>query len=143
VPKAPKLLVEPPTEDEIKKLFGRLNTRTKIGARGDAILLLFLDTGIPCSELCSLSLGDVHLDKDPGWIEVRGKGDKERNAYVINVLPPGKLTSHLPTLTHIFTLSCYDAPGERQQASIGLPSSPAAGATFCPDAQLSSYAAQA
>ena len=28
--------------------------------------------------MCALTLGDVHLGKDPGWIKVRGKGDKER-----------------------------------------------------------------
>jgi hypothetical protein len=50
----PKLLVEPPTEDEIKKLFGCLNTRTKIGARDYAILLLFLDSW-------RLQRGAVHL----------------------------------------------------------------------------------
>lgn len=78
MPKAPKLLVEPLTEDEIKKVFANVKTRTKIGARDYAILLPFLDTGIRNAELCTLTLGDVHLEKDPGWIKVRGKGDKER-----------------------------------------------------------------
>jgi site-specific recombinase XerD len=25
-----------------------------------------------------VTIADVHLEKDPGWIKVRGKGDKER-----------------------------------------------------------------
>lgn len=56
MPKAPKALVEPLTEEEIKRLFASLNTKTKSGARDYAILLLFLDTGIRCSELCGLTL---------------------------------------------------------------------------------------
>ena len=78
MPKAPKLLVEPLTEEEIKRVFATIKTTTKIGSRDYAILLLFLDTGIRNAELCMLTLADVHLDKDPGWIKVRGKGDKER-----------------------------------------------------------------
>jgi len=78
LPKLPKLLAEPLTEHEIQKIFASLNTKTKTGARDYAMVLLFLDTGIRCSELCRLRLDDVHLETEPGWIKVYGKGDKER-----------------------------------------------------------------
>ena len=45
MPKAPKVLVEPLTEEEIKKVFASVKTKTKIGSRDYAILLLFWTQG--------------------------------------------------------------------------------------------------
>jgi integrase len=60
----------------IKRVFSGI--KTKIGAHDYAILLLLLDTGIRNAQLCRLTLNDVHIDKDPGWIKVRGKGNKAK-----------------------------------------------------------------
>jgi integrase/recombinase XerC/integrase/recombinase XerD len=52
------------------------------GARNYAILLLFLDTGLRCGELCGLKMEDVHLEGKHCYVKVLDKGQKERIVYV-------------------------------------------------------------
>jgi site-specific recombinase XerD len=81
-PKLPKLVIEPLTEPEIRRVFAVIDTRTAYGARNYAILLLFLDTGLRCGELCGLKLEDVRLKGKHCCVKVMGKGQKERIVYV-------------------------------------------------------------
>jgi site-specific recombinase XerD len=81
-PKLPKLVIEPLTEAEIRRVFATIDTKTVNGARNYAILLLFLDTGLRCGELCGLKLEDVHLEGKHCYVKVMGKGQKERIVYV-------------------------------------------------------------
>jgi integrase/recombinase XerD len=81
-PKLPKPVIEPLTETEIRRAFATIDTRTPYGARNYAILLLFLDTGLRCGELCGLKLEDVHLEGKHCYVKVMGKGQKERIVYV-------------------------------------------------------------
>ena len=81
-PKVPKLTIEPLTDDEIKRLLGSINTRTPYGMRNYAILMVLLDTGLRLSELCGLTLEDVHLDGKHCFVKVMGKGQKERIVYL-------------------------------------------------------------
>ncbi len=78
LPKTPQRVTEPLTEEEIQRIFEVIDTRTKVGCRNYAMILLMLDTGIRAGELVSLVEANVHLDQEPGWIKVCGKGDKER-----------------------------------------------------------------
>ena len=87
VPKAPKKLVNTLNDEEIKRLFDTLDINTTVGCRNAAMLLLFLDTGLRCSELLKLTPGDVHLDEQ--WLKVMGKGQKER------IVPFGSRASKL------------------------------------------------
>lgn len=66
------------SDDEIGRIFEAIDTRTKLGARDYAMVFLLLDTGIRAGELCGLTMDNIHLEQDPGWIKVRGKGAKER-----------------------------------------------------------------
>jgi site-specific recombinase XerD len=66
--------------EEIADIVVSLNPRTEIGARDQAIFLLLLDTGMRAGELCSLRLGDLHLDE--GYAMVMGKGRKQRPVKV-------------------------------------------------------------
>lgn len=77
---APRLRKKVLSEDEVNRLFVKLNDRTDIGARDRAMLWIFLDTGIRLSELSTLSLQMTNLsDKDDGpWVQVIGKDRKER-----------------------------------------------------------------
>lgn len=75
-PKLPETMIEILADDEIKRLLASINPKCHLGARMYAIFLLLLDTGIRASELCGLSLDNVHLDE--GYVKVRGKGNKER-----------------------------------------------------------------
>jgi site-specific recombinase XerD len=81
-PKMPSLTIEPLTEDEIKRVLASINTRTAYGARNYAIIVVLLDTGLRCGELCGLLLDDVHLDGKHCYVKVLGKGQKERLVYL-------------------------------------------------------------
>ncbi len=81
-PKRPTLIIEPLTEDEIKKVMATVKTRTPYDARNYAIIVTFLDTGLRCSELCGLTLQNVHLEGRSCYVKVMGKGQKERIVYL-------------------------------------------------------------
>jgi len=45
-PKTPKLVIEPLTDDEVKRLLASIDTRSPYGTRNYAIIVTLLDTGI-------------------------------------------------------------------------------------------------
>lgn len=47
-------------------------------ARDRAILAVLLDCGLRASELCKLKLQDVHFSADDSYLQVLGKGRRER-----------------------------------------------------------------
>jgi site-specific recombinase XerD len=76
MPKAPKYLIEPLTNDEIDQLIKSQNPLTALGCRNIAILVLLLDTGLRISELSDLRSNNVNIED--GYLKVMGKGSKER-----------------------------------------------------------------
>lgn len=66
------------SEEEIRKLLGRCDLKTVMGARNYCLLGLMLDAGLRLSEAAALKIGDVH----EGYVKVLGKGDKERVAPI-------------------------------------------------------------
>jgi len=77
VPRAPKKIIQTFSEEQLRQLLA-----TARSSRDKAILGLFIDTGIRVTELSSLHLGDVDLDR--GRIRVKGKGAKERFVFFGN-----------------------------------------------------------
>jgi site-specific recombinase XerD len=75
-PKAPDKLVQILTPQEISDIFRSINTSTPVGARNYSMLMLFLDSGLRCSELRRFSLDDINFDGR--YLKVMGKGGKER-----------------------------------------------------------------
>jgi site-specific recombinase XerD len=75
-PKAPTKVVEILSQEEIGKILSSIDTNTASGARNYAVILLFLDSGLRCSELRNAGLKDVNLEG--GYLKVMGKGGKER-----------------------------------------------------------------
>lgn len=91
-----KRVIEPFTEDEIKRLvdaaeysrpyvgrFGGSPSRAKraTATRDKAIILTLLDSGLRVTEFCALTIADY--DQSRGRLRVQhGKGDKERYAVV-------------------------------------------------------------
>ena len=71
VPRAPKKIIQTFSEEQLRQLLGSAKS-----TRDKAILGLFIDTGIRVTELASLTIQDVDLDR--GRIKVNGKGAKER-----------------------------------------------------------------
>lgn len=75
----PKYLVGLPvvlSSSEVEALLENPDVNTPLGKRDRAILELFYATGLRVSELTDLELSGVH--PDPGYVVIRGKGDKER-----------------------------------------------------------------
>ena len=74
VPRAPKKIIQTFSEEQLRRLLASARS-----TRDKAILGLFIDTGIRVTELASLHLGDVDLDR--GRVKVSGKGAKERFVF--------------------------------------------------------------
>lgn len=68
----PKVL----SEEDAKRLLECIDTQTPYGKRDRAIIELLYGAGLRISELAKLNVGDV--DYSLGFVQVIGKGDKER-----------------------------------------------------------------
>lgn len=75
-PKVPKTKPQPFSEQDIENLLSLCSGKTFLAVRNQAIILLFLDTGLRLAELANIQLRDVDFDR--GLIKVMGKGSKER-----------------------------------------------------------------
>ena len=80
MPKARKVEPEWLRQDEIERLLDIFDRKTTTGSRDYAMVVTFLDTGVRCSELCTLTLD--RADLDIGELKVLGKGNKERTVPV-------------------------------------------------------------
>lgn len=77
--KAPKVIIEAFTVDQVRELIAMPNKKTFVGFRDYCIMLVLLDTGLRLSELLNIRLDDVDLQQRK--IKVMGKGAKERYVY--------------------------------------------------------------
>lgn len=82
IPKVPKKVITPFTEEQIQNLLRAIDTSTSTGLRNYAMVLMFLDTGVRLGELTGLRMNDIDLRNRT--LKVFGKGAKERR------LPIGK-----------------------------------------------------
>jgi integrase/recombinase XerD len=85
LPKAGRKLPNFLTLDEVDRLLSVTHARAQEGPEGvrnDAMLELLYATGLRVSELVSLTVDDLHLDR--GFLKTMGKGRKER------IVPIGK-----------------------------------------------------
>jgi len=82
IPKAPRKVITPFTEEQILSLLHAIDTFSTAGLRNYAMVLMFLDTGMRLGELIGLKKNDVDLRNRT--LKVFGKGAKERR------LPIGK-----------------------------------------------------
>lgn len=70
------------SHEELKALFATCNVNTMAGARDAALLGIAYGAGLRRSEIVGLDLADY--DRRTGVLLVRGKGNKERAAFVTN-----------------------------------------------------------
>ncbi|MFC1982977.1 tyrosine-type recombinase/integrase [Chloroflexota bacterium] len=82
IPKAPVVVVEPLTPEEIKKVTASTNKESPTGTRNYALFATLLDTGLRASEAAGITFPNLNLAD--GYIKVIGKGSKER------IVPIGK-----------------------------------------------------
>jgi integrase/recombinase XerD len=76
IPKPPKKVITPFSEEQVRALLNTIDTRSAIGFRDWTIILTLLDTGMRVSELTDLKMNDVNLAQR--CLKVLGKGNKER-----------------------------------------------------------------
>lgn len=76
--KVPQYVIATFTPKQLAEMIDSCDLETDIGFRDYAILLMLIDTGVRASELCGLTLGNVHED----YIKVFGKGSKEREVGI-------------------------------------------------------------
>jgi len=82
-----RMLLDAPTADSLK------------GKRNRAILATLLYHGLPCEELCTLKVGDIHQQEGVTHLRVEGKGDKVR--YLpLHVLAQRLITAYLEAAGH-------------------------------------------
>jgi site-specific recombinase XerD len=82
IPKAPRKVITPFTEEQIQSLLQAIDISGVAGLRNYAMVLMLLDTGMRLGELTGLKKNDVDLKNKT--VKVFGKGVKERR------LPIGK-----------------------------------------------------
>jgi site-specific recombinase XerD len=75
--KVPQKIIHPFSQDDVLRLLACCDPATRKAARGRALILALLDTGLRAGELASLQLEDVDFHTER--IQVRnGKGNKQR-----------------------------------------------------------------
>lgn len=80
VPKAPKKVITPFSENQLRALLETIDTKSPIGIRDSTIIQTLLDTGMRVTELTGLEMGNVNLMQR--CLKVHGKGDKERTVPI-------------------------------------------------------------
>lgn len=76
VPKPPKRVIVPFTDEQLRALLATIDTHSSSGFRNWTIIIMLLDTGLRVSELCNLKLEDTNINERS--LKVYGKGAKER-----------------------------------------------------------------
>ncbi len=76
VPKAPKLLPDVLSIDQMDRLLSQPFPDTPAGHRDRALLEVLYGCGLRVSEECGLAMGDLFFEE--GYVRVFGKGSKER-----------------------------------------------------------------
>jgi integrase/recombinase XerD len=75
-PRAPKVLIRPLSQEQVRVLLAQADTKTFVGLRNWVMMLLLVDSGLRLSELLGIRSQDV--DWAGNGIRVMGKGAKER-----------------------------------------------------------------
>ncbi len=75
-PQVPRKIIEPLSEEEIRRILTVIPRETIEGERNYALFLLLLDTGIRLSEMLALKIEDIDFTENV--FKVMGKGSKER-----------------------------------------------------------------
>lgn len=83
LPKQVKKLPTVLSIKEVDMLLDTLNTETPLETRNKAMIELAYASGLRVSELVGLKLSDLHLDA--GFVQIHGKGNKER------IVPVGEI----------------------------------------------------
>ena len=83
LPKQVKKLPTVLTIEEVDRLLDTLNNDTPLETRNKAMIELAYASGLRVSELVDLKLSDLHLDA--GFVQIHGKGNKER------IVPVGEI----------------------------------------------------
>ena len=80
--KAPQAEITYLEKSELDALLNAPDVTTAQGRRDHMVLLFLYNTGSRADEAAHVAIGDLHLpqtpSRDPGWVLIHGKGNKER-----------------------------------------------------------------
>ncbi len=84
IPRVEKRIQPIFTQEEVQKMYDATKEAHNqfMRDRDRALVSLLIDSGVRANELCTLKVGDVHLDLDDPYIKIMGKGHKEREVGV-------------------------------------------------------------
>jgi integrase/recombinase XerD len=82
--KTPKVIIQPFSEEQLRKLLDQPDKSAFVGFRDYTIMLILLDCGVRLIELLNMKTNDVKLKNNT--IKVLGKGAKEREGGYVNSL---------------------------------------------------------
>lgn len=75
-PKSPQLLPKAVDQEQLNHMLDNDEVDSNLTVRDHAVIELMYGSGLRLSEVCGLNVDDVLLDS--GWVQVRGKGNKQR-----------------------------------------------------------------
>lgn len=112
LPRVEIKVIEVFTPAQIKQLYAACATEMTpaLAARDKAVLSVLLDTGIRATELCGLTLDDLHLSIADSYLQVFGKGRKHREVGLGNT---ARLDVHRYLYRH------RQAPPDERHAFVG------------------------
>jgi len=114
MPKLPKKIIVPLSDDEIEKIVGAINPTTMTGARQYAIVMVLLDSGLRINEAATAKMKD--LDLNLRQLNVTGKGRKDRT-----VAFGRRCAQALMRYTHLHRKPANDSVDEIFLSLDGLP----------------------
>lgn len=95
--KAPRKPIEYFEETEITALMSAPDTRKKSERRNQMILIFLYDTATRVSEMLNVRIRDIHMNTEPSYVTICGKGRKYRNLPLME-----KTKEHLKCYLHEF-----------------------------------------
>jgi site-specific recombinase XerD len=103
------------SKGELAALFEACNPTTAGGARNAALLGLLYGGGLRRAEVVALDLGD--FDTETGKLVVRGKGNKERAAWVTTALAKLSMLGSCSGATSPVRCSCRSGRAGRSSGT--------------------------
>jgi len=80
LPKVPETIIKTLTLEQIKSFLNVIDRLTSVGVRNYCVVLLMIDTGMRISEVVTILLADLDLNKC--LVKIIGKGRKERTVSI-------------------------------------------------------------
>lgn len=83
LPKTQPRPIEYFEQEQMEKMLETPDIRTPVGRRNQMMLILLYDTGMRAAELLGLTIGSIHLEHNPPYVRIKGKGNSYRDVPLL------------------------------------------------------------